>query len=193
MDLQAQIKKEVAGAFDNVFDKLKDLFGYMSLPLISQFRVFQFSGRADNSLLTPNFNLVDIQGRILVIKGIKIVPYYEDASVDLFLSDGVTDNAETIPANCRVNRIFDVYDYGCQLSVFLNGTRLAMFPTEVFIIPPAGDGNVPIDLDIDNIFYKYPEKIQTFDMSLDAQIFEDILNNTVDNPLVKIFVQCYLI
>ena len=176
---------------DDKFEKALDIF---SLPLISQYRFYQFSGRADNSLLTPNFNLADIQNRILVIKGIKIVPYYEDASIDLTLSDGVTVNNETIPANCRINRIFDVYDYGCQLTVIINGGAVPLFPQEVVIVPPFADGNVPIDLDLDNIFYKFPERITNFQMRLDAQIFESIVGGgAVDNPLVKIFVQCYLI
>jgi hypothetical protein len=160
-----------------------------TLPLISEFKFFQFSGRADNTNLVPNFNIIDIRNRYLVIKGIKIVPYYEAASIDMYL--GVA--TETIPANCRINRVFDVYDYGCQLTVLINGVQQRIFPSEVSIFPPAGDGNVPIDLDIDNIFYKYPEKITSFDIRLDAQIFADILNPTTDQPLVKIFVQCYLL
>lgn len=193
MNLQAAIKKEVNETVKNIFGGLESLLNLNTLPLISQFRLFQFSGRADGTLLTPNFNLADIQGRILVLKGVKIVPYYEDASVDLFLTDGVTTNRETIPAVCRINRIFDVYDFGCQLTFFINGMRVPMFPAEVVIVPPAGDGNVPLDLDLDNIFYKYPEKLEAFDVSLDAQIFENIETSVVDNPLVKIFVQCYLI
>jgi len=173
----------------------KAAFDLFTLPLISQFRFFQFSGRADNSLLTPNFNLVDIQGKTIVIKSIKIVPYYEANSIDFYITDGVTINSETIPANCRVNRAFDVYDYGCQLTMLINGSRVPLFPQEVVIVPPAGDGNVPLDLDIDNIFYKHNAKLTSFELRLDAQIFSSIVSTAqvIDQPLVKIFVQCYLI
>lgn len=164
----------------------------LTLPLISQFRYFQFSGLADNNFLTPNFSVADIQGRMIVIKGIKIVPYYDVAAVDLFLTDGVTTNAETIPGNTRINRIFDVYDYGVQLSIFLNGGLISMFPTEVLIAPPAADGNVSIDLDIDNIYYKFPAKLTDFQIRVDGQIVNDIENNVIDIPNVKVFVQCYI-
>jgi len=173
----------------------KAAFDLFTLPLISQFRLFQFSGRADNSILTPNFNPVDILGKTIVIKSIKIVPYYEANSIDFYVTDGVALNSETIPANCRINRAFDVYDYGCQLTMLINGSRVPLFPNEVVIVPPAADGNVPIDLDIDNIFYKHNAKLTSFEMRLDAQIFSSIVSTAqvIDQPLVKIFVQCYLI
>lgn len=189
--IKNQIDQSLKSSLDAAASKL-DLF---TLPLISQFRLFQFSGRADNSLLTPNFNLVDIIGKTLVLKAIKIVPYYEAASIDFFINDGATTSSETIAANCRINRIFDVYDFGCQLTVFINGSRVPLFPNEVVIVPPAGDGNVPLDLDIDNIYYKHNAKLTSFDISLDAQMFQSIINTApvIDQPLVKIFVQCYLI
>lgn len=173
-------------------DKALDLF---TLPLISQYRLYQFSGRADGSILTANFTPVDILGKTIVIKGIKIVPYYEDASIDFYVTDGVTQNAETIAANCRINRVFDVYDVGCILNVFINGSRVPLFPSPAVIFAPAGDGNVPLDLDIDNIYYKHDAKLTSFNISLTAQIFESIISTApvADNPLVKIFVQCYLI
>jgi hypothetical protein len=184
---------QILKRIDEVNEKIKDNFDIFSLPLISKFCLFQFSGRADNSLLTPNYNLVDLQGRTLVIKSIKIVPYYENASQDFYLTDGVTVNQELIPADTRINRIFDQYSYGCQLSLFLNGSPLQMFPSEVPIVPPAGDGNVPIDLDLDNIFYKYPAKLVSFDMRLDARIYQVLNAPMVMPPLVKVFIGCYLI
>ena len=168
-------------------------FDMLNLPFISKFKLFQFSGLADNNNLTPNFNLVDIQSRYLIIKAIKVVPYYASNTTDLFLTDGVTTNIETIPKNLRVNRLFDVYDYGVQLSVFINGSRIDMFPTEAAIIPPAADGNIPMDLDLDNIYYKFPEKINSFDIAIDGQICEDLLAPAYATPNVKVFVQCYLI
>jgi hypothetical protein len=176
---------------DSKFEKVLDIF---ALPLISQFRFFQFSGRADNANLTPNFAPVDIQGRYIVIKALKIVPYYEANSIDLYLNDGATTTSETIPGNARINRIFDVYDFGCQLTLLINGSPVELFPSEVLIVPPAGDGNVPLDLDLDNIFYKFPAKLTSLDIRLDAQIFSDIRTAApqMDQPLVKVFLQCYL-
>jgi hypothetical protein len=189
------IKNAIDAESEKLAASSKAAFDLFTLPLISQFRFFQFSGRADNSILTPNFAINDILGKTLVIKGIKIVPYYEANSIDFYTNDGVTISSETIPANCRVNRAFDVYDFGCQLTLELNGSRVQMFPNEVVIAPPAGDGNVPIDLDIDNIFFKYDAKLTSFNIRLDAQIFSSIVSTAqvIDQPLVKIFVQCYLI
>lgn len=169
--------------------EIEQALNLFTLPLISQFKYYQFSGRADNTNLLPNFNIADIRNRYLIIKAIKIVPYYEAASIDLYLGA----EAETIPANCRINRIFDVYDFGCQLTVIINGVAQPIFPNEVLIVPPFGDGNIPLDLDIDNIFYKYPEKISTFNIRLDAQIFSDIQGVAIDQPLVKVFLQVYVL
>ncbi len=172
-------------------DMALDLF---TLPLISQFRLFQFSGLADNTFLTGNFVPADIQGKTIVIKSIKIIPYYQIASEDFFIDDGATQNIETIPANCRVNRVFDVYDYGCQLSLLINGSRVPMFPSEVLIVPPAADGNVPLDLDLDNIYYKYPAALTDLQVSIDAQIFTALFAPPkVGVPNVKVFIGCYLI
>lgn len=185
-----KIINEINKHTDEKINSSVDLF---SLPMTAQFRLIQFSGRADNSDLVGNFNPIDLQGRSIVIKGIKIVPYYENISQDFYLSDGVTVNQELLPANCRINRIFDVYDYGCQLTLLINGSPVALFPSEVLIVPPAGDGNIPLDLDIDNLFYRYPAKLVSLAMRLDARIFQTLNVPVEVAPVVKIFLQCYLI
>lgn len=177
---------------NNKADKAERALDLFSLPLISQFKLYQFSGRADNSDLVGNVPLADIQGRSIVVKAIRLVAYYENDSIDLFVDDGATVASETIPGNNRINRLFEVYDYGCQLTFLINGTPIQLFPVEVPIFPPAGDGNVPLDLDVDNIFYKYPEKVQSIGFRIDALITEDILNNVTIPPLVKVFLQCYI-
>lgn len=177
-------------------EKIKDSFDLFSLPLKSQFRYFQFSGISDGSLLAPNFNQADIRGRSLVIKSIKIIPYYSANAAsfqDFYLTDGVTTNEELLPQRCRVNRIFDQYTLGCFLSILINGSRLQMFPEGVPLGVNDAAGNCSIDLDLDNIFFKYNAKIDSFNVSLDAQIFIDLVNGVTDNPFVKVFVGCYLI
>lgn len=169
-----------------VIEQALNLF---TLPLISQFKYYQFSGRADNTNLFANFNLADIRNRYLIIKAIKIVPYYEVASIDLYM--GV--DSETIPALARINRVFDVYDFGSLLTVEINGVAQPIFPSEVLNIGPNVGGNIPLDLDIDNIYYKYPEKISTFNIRLDSQIFSNIETGAVDQPLVKVFFQVYVL
>lgn len=181
------IQKEVASQLN---EKL-DLY---NLPLRAKYRLYQFSGLADNTLLTSNINPADIAGRQICIKGIKIVPYYQNASEDFFVTDGATTNKETIPANTRINRVFDIYDYGCQLTVLIDGSPSQIVPSEVLIAPPAGDGNVPLDLDIDNIFYLHGAQIHSLGMKLDAKIYQTLTPAlTTVPPLVKIFLQCYLL
>lgn len=177
-------------------EKIKDSFDLFSLPLKSQFRYFQFNGLADGTLLIPNFSLADIQGKTVVIKSIKIVPYYPpglNIYQDFYLTDGVTTNEELIGGSVRINRLFDDYGTGCILSLILNGSSIPMFPTNAPIVPPFVDGNCTLDLDIDNIFFKYNAKLISFDVSVNALIVSDLENNTTVNPQVKVFVGCYLI
>lgn len=167
-----------------------------TLPLISKFKYLQFNGIADGTRLVPNFNMADLQGRILILKGIKIVPYYPPGGVvnqDFYVTDGATVNQELIPGNTNINRLFEDFGYGCKLSVLISGYSVDIFPQYTPIVPPLVDGNCPLDLDIDNLFYKYPEKIESLNISVDAQVF-NVLNVPAQIvPYVKVFVQCYLI
>lgn len=180
----------------NNFNQSK-IFDLFTLPLISKFKYLQFNGLADGTPLVPNFNQADLNGRLLIIKGIKIVPYYPAGGAinqDFYITDGVTTNQELITGNTNINRLFEDYGYGCKLQISISGTPLDMFPQFTPIVPPFVGGNCPLDLDIDNIYYKYPEKISSLNISVDASIFNIIdAAAAVVVPNVKVFVQCYLI
>lgn len=191
--IKSEIEKQIDSALEKKIKGNLDLF---SLPLISQYKLFCFNGLADGSLLVPNFIPADVQSRILVLKSFKIVPYYPVGAgthQDFYVTDGATTNQELLPGNCRINRIFDVYSTGTVLSVFINGSAVQIFPTSAPIVPPFVTGNVPLDLDIDNIFYKYPNKITSFDLSVNSTIFNDLITPGTTVPMVKVFVGCYLI
>lgn len=180
-------------ALDKTVSQALDLF---TLPLISQFRYFQFNGLADGTPLVPNFQAADVLGKTIVIKSVRIVPYYVAGGVvnqDFYVTDGATINQELIGGNCRINRLFDVFSYGCLLEVIINGSALPIFPNSVPIVPPFVGGNSTLDLDVDNIFYKHSVKANSFDVTVDAQIFNVLNVPAIVVPNVKVFIGCYLI
>jgi hypothetical protein len=174
------LSKEIKICFPND-DKAEEL-DLISLPFKSTYRVLSWQGASDGTVLTPDFNIIDIEGKFIVIKSFKIIPYYQDASVDLFVSDGVTDNEETIPATARIDRVFDIFGSGTNIVMLINGGQVNLF-NAVF----------PLDLDLQNIYYKYPEKVQTLQLQITALIFENINTSVTDNANLKVNMEVYLI
>lgn len=174
--------------------RLESALDLVTLPLISQFMVLKFSGLADGNPLTRNFDLNRILGKIIVIKSIKIVPYTNGDFIDLNLIGTGDTFTETIPTNVRINRLFEVYDFGCTVRLSINGAETPIFTPSTPIFPPASDGNAWIDMDIDNIYYKYPSKLQDLGFSVRAQVASDITPGGVvyTNPNVNVFLQCYI-
>lgn len=188
---------------ENIFDKIfgskskvvANAIDLLTLPLISQFRYLQFSGQADGTNLVQNFPPTILPGKIIVIKGIKIIPYYSADAIDLSLTDGVTTNNETVRTASRVNRLFDEFYTTNRLTLLINGGRVPMFPSFdiPLAIPPVEEGNIPLDLDIDNIYYKFPEKITDFNIQVNASISENVTTGVNQIPDVKVFIQCYIL
>ena len=168
----------------------KSVFELFSIPMQSNFKVLQFSGLADGSSLTPSFNLNEVRGRTIVIKGIKFVPFYNEVTnTDISLTDGVTVNSEPIPQNFSIDRIFEYY-------VGTGFARLAINGKPVIFTPFDGvtnNGNCALNLELDNIYYKFPAAVETFEFFYDAFILNDITTATRSNPLLKVFIQCYII
>lgn len=174
--------------------KLESALDLVTLPLISQFMVLKFSGTANGNPLAQNFNIDRIRGKIIVIKSIKIIPYTNGDFVDLELAGAGDTFTETIASNLRINRLFEVYDYGCTVRLSINGAECPIFTPSSAIIPPASDGNAWIDMDLDNIYYKYPSKLQDLGFSVRAQVAQ---NMTAGAPVyafpdVNVFIQCYI-
>ncbi len=160
-----------------------------TLPLVSQYKLFVFQGTADGTLLRANFNQNDIIGKTIIVKGIKAVAYYLNASEDLEFTDGVNTNTETIPANERVNRLFDNINSNCILNLLLNGSPLNCFPFQ-------GAGirtNFDLELELDNIFYKFPARLTSLECRLTASAMTTFSPLTTNNVQVRVFLQCYLI
>jgi hypothetical protein len=153
----------------------------LSLPFKSSYRVLSWTGASDGVALTPNFAIADIEGKFMIIKSLKVIPYYQDASVDLFVTDGVTVNAETIPAAARIERLFDT-DAGTVIVFRINGSPVNLF-NAIF----------PLDVDLQNIYYKYPEKVQTLDLNITGLIVENIQTGVTDNADIIVNMEVYLL
>ena len=164
------------------FPEREDELDLLSLPFKSTYRVLSWQGAADGTLLTPDFNLVDIIGKLLVIKSIKLIPYYSAAAVDMYVNDGATTNAETVPINARIDRLFDVFGQGTLLNLRINGGPVNLF-NAVF----------PLDVDLQNIYFKYPEKIQDLTLQVTALVIMDLEAATTQNPNIKVNMEVYLI
>jgi hypothetical protein len=170
-------------------EKQQAIIDLLSLPFISKYRLLLWTGTADGTLLTPRFNINDLLNRYMVIKSFKIVPYYIDNSEDLYLDDGAgTVFTETIRADLRINRIFDAFSVGTVVILRINDAVADMFGND-------GSGvSYPIDISEDNIYYKYPEKINQLSLAITADV-TDTLNGAVNyqNPAVKVTMGVYLI
>ena len=162
------------------------------LPFKSKFRALLFYGTADGSSLSKAFDVEDIKRSLIVIKSFRIIPYTVAAVKDFFVEDsGATEQwTETIPANCRINRVFDLYNLGARIDFLINDVPLFFQTKDSSGVPVDG---YPVDLFIDNIYFKYPERIVELDLKITAKVFTDLLAGTTANPLVKVIVECYLI
>jgi hypothetical protein len=172
------IKKEIS---DQIDKKLLTALEIFSIPLKSQYRVFTFNGRADGTALSINFNLADYQNRYIVIKSIRFVPYSFGNTVDILFSDGTS---ETIPTNTRLTRVIDDFVVGTTINFSINGNKL-------FFLDGSTNG-YPIDLFLDNIFYKVPERLQSIEISVNSRIDNDLLGALIA-PNIKVVFECYVL
>ena len=165
-----------------------DIKGINDLPLKSRYKILLWYGQANGNALTLGFPIADIQGRYAVLKSFGVYPYTQSAVTDFFVSDGVTDWEETIPALTRINRVFDAY---AQTSTIIRNVINGM-PTGIFANTDTITG-LPLDLMLDNIFYLFDAKIQTWDVTVNAQHVLDLEAGTFENPMVKVVIECYLL
>jgi hypothetical protein len=154
----------------------------LTLPFKSTYRVLSFEGLANGVFLTPGFSIDDIRGKTMVIKSFKIIPYYANAAVDMYVTDGITVNQETIPINARIDRLFDRTTSGTFIVLQINGSPLNLF-----------NAKFPLDLDLQNIYFKYPEKIQELSLQITGIIYGDINLSTLQTPKVVVNMEVYLI
>lgn len=168
-------------------EEKSELLDLATLPLKSDYRALIFYGTANGTNLNQGFPIGDLQKRSIVIKSVRLFPYASDPTIDFFVNDGVVSNTETIPTRARINRVFDDFINGAQIDFIINGAPVGLFPS-------SAQGGYPADLFLDNIYYHFPEKIQTFDVSIDVDLCIDLENGTFANqPFIKVLVECYIL
>lgn len=179
--MNEQIQKAIDNAVEKKLSENQLLF---NKKLTSKYRVFTFYGRADGTALTGIANLDDFVGRDIIIKSIKFFPYTFGAMIDFLFFDGVTTTTETVVTNTRLARIFDDFVAASLIKYIINGHEI--------IFKSGTTSGYPIDMQLDNINYKFPEKFQTLEISINARINSDFAGTLVA-PNIKVVTECYLI
>lgn len=185
-----QIKKEISDQLDKRFISNDEI---SRIKLNSKYKVLLFGGVSDGTTLTRRFTVDDIAGKNLLIKSIRIVPYYIDnGNIDTWLFDGVTNTVETIQAQTRIERLFDSYSQVTYINVLINGSFVPIFPAMDLPTDPVITAGYPLDIFVDNIYYKFPQLLQSFDMQIVAEVLLNIQTNARGICYVKVMVECYL-
>lgn len=172
-----------------MIDKIQDI-DLLNLPFKSHYKVYTFAGETVGAL-DALFNMQDLVGRYIVIKSMRLDYYVADDQVDqIALFDGVVANRETSDSFCRINRVFDIYDDSMLIDMQINGSPVGIFGNNAVGV------SYPADLFLDNIYYKFPEKIQTWTMSVNGNLFDTPstdVGHTAVTVHVKATFECYLI
>lgn len=151
------------------------------------YRVIAFSGLANGTPLAAQFDMNIIRKRYIELKSFRVVPYYPPGlapGVDIFLDDGVTQTIETIQPLQRIDRLFDDAAFGTQINLAINGFNV-LFDSLV---------GMPFSLDtvLDNIGYKYPERVSDIALSINSLITLNLQTAAQAVPHVKVIIECYL-
>lgn len=181
-----QIKKEIKKQVEEQFKDIKKSLEIFNLPLISQYKLLLWNGQANGINMIPNFPIADIQGKFIVIKSIRVVPYYNGGGIDITLDDGATVANEVVWNGSRIDRLFDDYANGAYFNLSINNIILPLFTN-------VGISGFPLDINLDNIFYKFPAAIQNIDFQINARVINDLTTGALVVPLVKAYIECYLI
>ena len=185
--INEQIKNEISRQVDDQFRDLKKSFELLNLPMISQYKVLAWGGTANGALLAPQFDVNILLNRLITIKSFRIVPYYPAglaAYTDVFLDDGVTQTVEVIPPSSRINRLFDVATTGTGITFRINDNPV-LFDSLVAL-------PLPMDLWLDNIYYKHPTPVSTLDVAIIGNVVTNLQTGAVAAPLIKVYAECNL-
>jgi hypothetical protein len=174
------IEKKVEELEKKSFSKIEDII------LNSTYRVLSFAGSAGTpaapNTLTACFDNSLILNKSILIKSIKVDAYARDPMVDIAFSDGTT---ETITANMRINRIFDLFTDSLNIDMILNESSTAIFPND-----NSGDVYFPIDLFVDNI-YKLIKNVNTLTFRAGSFLALNFVGGTTQPNLI-ITMECYI-
>lgn len=176
-EIKTEIAKQVKGQIQSS--------SIEKIILNSQYHCLTFSGLATNinSVMTARYDPEILRNKNLLIKSFKTFAYANDPTIDIEFSDGTI---ETLPNNHRINRPLDLYSNSLQLRVFINGALTNLFSEDVL----GGTYFYPMDLNIDNIYYLYKDKVN--DVAINANCHIDIDFNGGDAEcLLVVMMECY--
>lgn len=149
----------------------------------SDYRVLSYANVADGVNLLPDFAIDVIQGKYMMIKSFKIIPYANGKS-DVFFNDTTSEHF-TVPDKARLINVIDSASVPCIINLQVNGSPLQIFPS-------GAATSYPIDLFIDNIYYTYKEKISSLDVSVLGSVINDLDTGGVVNPDIRVLLEVYL-
>lgn len=153
--------------------------------LNSQYRVLAFDGDADGTILNPNFPLNVIQNKKILFKSIKLIPYANNnLSFDVFFN-ATTGEQFQVPPDARLINVIDSFTTGTAINIIVNAQPLQIFTSTNTLSYSA-------DLFKDNIYYLYRASLQTLDVSVDTEVFQDLSAPAVAVPQIKVEIECYL-
>jgi len=185
-EMQKQLDKITSESENLPIPERPDIKNLGDLPLRADYRAVVFFGVANGDILTKNFSIKDFEGRIFVLKSIRLVPYTDTVSyIDAEFTD-VSTQFETIPPRARINRLFDEFLNGAQIDFILNGVPIGVFPS-------SPEGGFPGDLFLDEIYFRFSQKLVTFDIKVNLLVYSDIVADSTRNPFIKVVVECYLL
>jgi hypothetical protein len=94
---------------------------------------------------------------------------------------------EELPGLTRIERVNDTYNESMILNMVINGTPVPFLSYNPSLV------GYPLDLYVDNVYYKYPAKVQSWTVVCGAFITSFPPVGASVAPLVKVLVECYLI
>lgn len=186
MDRLQELQYQVNSLTKKV-DELEKKKSIEDIILKSKFVLLGFNGNADGTtLLTKNFDNSIILSKNLLLKSLRIIPYYGAATVDIDLTDGITNTTETIAMNVRVNRVLDSYTGAVAsfMQLFIDSKN------EIFNVSNTSTDLLPPDFEMDNIYALY-KNIGNIDIACYFEI-NDPAGSTPAIPNVKVYLECYI-
>jgi hypothetical protein len=156
------------------------------------YKVLSFVGLANGINLAPAFDIGIIRKRIIEIKSIRIVPYYQLSEppfiqpIDIRLTDGIDNTYEPIPQGSRINRLFDTMITGTTVTFKINN-----FPV-IFTSQTIQSNDLPLDLWLDGIGFIYTEKVNSISFAVNSIVVQNLLTGDTEVPYVKVVIECYL-
>ena len=175
----------------DILDWLK--FSPKKSTAMNNFRVISFEGTTDGTDLTLNTSIDFLKKKTLTIKRIKLDFYSPDGTPIVNAIQSTTYPAYA-PGTYLISPdkglllpfFVSNYDAGLVVQLKLNGSIQSFFENST--------NGMTTDLDLDNLFIKYPATLQSLSCSVTLSLPEDFTAGviTTTNVWVKVTMEVYL-